>query len=249
MEARVPAVVSRADRRLAPALTAAVLAAVAAWPFLRQSPEDAGAAAAAGFASPLVLDLDGRGRWTADGDTVFDIDGDGRPDRLRDLGPDGGILVFDANADGVPGQSGKELLGTSSDIDGDGSADGRADGFEALAALAHEAFHRGWITEASLRAGHLGTVELKALEAGFGLRVRVGGLRGRDLSLKDAGVAALRLSAEPSRRRPVADGAGSELSRRDGAAFLRDDGTPAVYADVWLKFRNALSAEPLSARR
>lgn len=192
-------------------------------------------------ASPLVLDLRGKGLGTDAAETRFDIDGDGRPDRLRDLGHESGILVFDADKDGAPGESGRELLGNFADIDGDGRPDGLTDGFEALAALALEAAHRGLVEEGDLRAGLLGPEALRALEAGFGLRVRLGGLRGRDLLLKEAGVAGLRLSIEPSRARKNFDGSGSDLHERNGAVFLRADGTAAPYADVWLRHRSALA--------
>jgi hypothetical protein len=200
-----------------------------------------------GFASPLVLDL-GKGITTDSAETAFDIDGDGRPDRLRDLGHEGAVLVFDADRDGSIGESGKELLGDAADIDGDGLADGVADGFEALASMALEASHRGWIDEGVLRSGRLGPAELKALETGFGLRIRLGGLRGRDQSPKEAGIAGLRLSSAASIRRKNFDVAANDISESDGAVFFKADGSALPYADVWLRYRSALEPSKAGGR-
>lgn len=239
--ARLPAIVKGRRSSIGPAAYTSVLLGLALLTlFAGRAPETQPSSPdPEGFASPLVLDL-GKGLATDAAETTFDIDGDGRPDRLRDLGHEGGLLVFDADRDGTAGESGKELLGNAADIDGDGRPDGVSDGFEALASLALEASHRGWIADTVLCSGRLGPAELKALETGFGLRVRLGGLRGRDISLKEAGVTGLRLSTEPSRRRKNFDRAGNDISERDGAVFLRADGSAGPYADIWLRYRNAL---------
>jgi hypothetical protein len=160
---------------------------------------------------------------------LYDLDGDGSLDVVRDFDAGNGVLALGR------GRDGRELFGDVTDLDGDGLPDGYADGFEALAALVNRAVREGVLPDAASRSGRLGPSDLRALEEAYGLSVLVGGLRGRTISLADAGVAAIRLSGAPSRRLVDFDGAGDDVSAREGALFERTDGTSSAYRDVWLR--------------
>jgi hypothetical protein len=90
---------------------------------------------------PIVFDLDGDGveyRYITSG-VVTDVDNDGRSERRAWIGPDDGLLVFDANGDGI-GQHGEYVLtsfveGAETDLDAlkafDSNRDGRFDAADA----------------------------------------------------------------------------------------------------------------------
>ncbi|WP_114787070.1 calcium-binding protein [Vibrio tetraodonis] len=67
--------------------------------------------------SPLVLDLDSNGITTTslENGVYFDHDGDGKRERSAFVGPDDGLLVFDADGDGSI-TSGKELFGNNTKL-------------------------------------------------------------------------------------------------------------------------------------
>ncbi|MBI5201561.1 MAG: hypothetical protein HY925_08260 [Elusimicrobia bacterium] len=189
--------------------------------------------------SPLVLDLDGDGVRTASRRVRYDINGDGLRDRFTDLSSKDGLLVFDADGDGISGEHARELLGTGTDLDGNGRSDGFANGFDALKALASKA-------GVAAKDGWLDAAALAALETRVGLRVRVGGLNAKAISLKEAGVARLRLSASEPVRVADFDGQGNDTMRQAGARFERLDGSQGDYEDVWFRARTPVD---LLARR
>ncbi|MBI4348780.1 MAG: hypothetical protein HY553_18215, partial [Elusimicrobia bacterium] len=187
------------------------------------------------FPSPLVLDLDGDGVRSAERKVRYDINGDGVRDRFFDVSSKDGVLVFDADGDAAAGEHARELFGTGTDLDGNGRPDGFRDGFAAFAAFVKRAgleAKDGW-----LDAGRL---------AAAGLRIRLGGLRGKTVSLKEAGVARIRVSDAAPVRVEDFDGQGNDTMRQAGARFERLDGTAGDYEDVWFK---ASTARDLLARR
>src|SRR6185436_4243282 len=85
------------------------------------------------------------------------------------------------------------------------------------------------------------------LDRAYGLRMKLGGMNGRVVSLKEAGVAAILLSDLPSSFAEDFDGRGNGLSSRPGAAFVRADGSRGSYADLWFHYEEA-PAKPAAAR-
>lgn len=183
----------------------------------------------ASLASPLSLDLDGDGKLTSDKKVQFDIDGDGKLDTVNDIDEGDALLVFDADGDGIAGENGQELLGDNTDLDGDGQADGYKDGFEALEALARK---EGLISEGDTE---LSAQDLKVLQDKYGLRLRRGSLNGHDQTFSAADIQALRVGTGASRRESNFDGLGNDVSRRDGAGFVRGDGSTGEMADIWFQ--------------
>jgi hypothetical protein len=189
--------------------------------------------------SPLVLDLTGRGVATTAERTLFDLHGDGRRESLQALAPGLGVLALGTGTDG------RFLFGNRTDLDGDGTPDGYADGFEALWALARKARREGVISRRALARGRLGARELRALTRAYGLRVRLGALNGPSMTLEQAGVTALFLPSGASRLTRDFDGRGDDVSRRGGAVFARKDGSRGEYADVWLRDQMVETKESL----
>lgn len=176
---------------------------------------------------PLVLDLDGDGVRMSRRSARFDINGDRKTDSINDISAGDGLLVLDIDKDGVYGESGLEVLGNAADLDGDGKADGYADGFEALNALAHV---MGFGAD-----GKLDSEELAKLEKSHGLRIKVGGVNNPAITLAEAGVESISLSKAATRHVDDFDGQGNRTSRREGALFTRSDGSRGVYEDVWFE--------------
>ncbi|MEK7744066.1 MAG: hypothetical protein AAB578_06725, partial [Elusimicrobiota bacterium] len=183
--------------------------------------------------SPLVFDLDGNGIGTSHRRIAFDLDGGGIPEKVHDILSGDALLVFDADKDGSAGETGRELFGDNTDLDGDGRRDGYKDGFEALRALGKKAVRDGVLEEGALDDLRLDSSELDALGRSYGLGLRPDSLLGQAVSLTEAGVVEIALSAHRSTRRKDFDGRGNSLMRRTGAVFLRSDGTPGTYADLW----------------
>lgn len=181
------------------------------------------------IASPLTFDLNGNGKVGTTGiagGRRFDIDGDGKVDKTAWAEKGDGVLAFDADGDGRVGTNGKELFGNNSDVDGDGRADGHANGFEALKALAVR--HLG---KASVADGKLGAEELRLLEKKAGLSMLVDGERKR---LSDVGITEINLGYQQAG--PNRDAQGNE-HRQVGAGYVQNGETRKV-DDVWFKYRS-----------
>ncbi|MGF1528730.1 MAG: hypothetical protein ACFCBW_18330 [Candidatus Competibacterales bacterium] len=179
------------------------------------------------IASPLTFDLNGDGVSTTsveDG-KQFDIDGDGRVDQTAWAGAGDGILAFDSNGDGTVGADGRELFGNNTDIDGDGNADGFANGFDALRGLAEE--HLGAEATAD---GKLDADELDALAEATDLGMIVDGeLKGLD----ELGITEISLGYTEAGTN--ADEHGNE-HRQVGEGFTMN-GEQGEVNDVWFRYR------------
>ena len=187
------------------------------------------------YASPLVFDLNGDGVRMSRRGRRLDADGDHKRDSVNDISKSDGILVLDVNKNGIWGEGAQELLGTGTDLDADGRPDGYADGFAALKALAKLAEARRLLPEGSAARGELGWAALAALEAGFGLRMKVGGANEPAVPLERAGVVSISLPTAACERVEDFDGQGNETLRCAGAFFRRADGKVGVYEDVWFE--------------
>jgi hypothetical protein len=180
------------------------------------------------IASPLMFDLNGNGKVDTtgiEGGKKFDLNGDGKVDKTAWAGKGDGVLAFDRNGDGKAGTDGRELFGNNTDLDGDGKADGFANGFQALRGLAEK--HLG---KAATADGKLDAKEIAALEKAAGLKMNVDGA---DRSLAELGITELDLSyAEAGKN---ADANGNE-HRQVGAGFTQNGQRRAVN-DVWLQYQ------------
>ena len=186
--------------------------------------------------SPLVLDLNGDGVKTSDKKVRYDLDGDGRRDLLNDISREDAVLVFDADGDGVSGENGKELFGDLTDLRAYGADRDYRDGFASLGVLAHRAAEEGIISGVSLERGRLDDADLAVLEKRYGLRVKIGSFTAAPVSLSKAGITELRLSRASTMRVENFDGRGNHLSSREGAQFIRKDGTAGSYGDIWFRY-------------
>lgn len=189
--------------------------------------------------SPLVFDLSGAGVRTSDRMIRFDVDGKGRQQRIHDIASGCGLLVFDADRDGVAGEHARELFGDRTDVDGDGKSDSFNDGFEALEALVRRAEKEKVLPTGSAEFGRLLSGDLAALHKAYGLGLRVGGMLHKTLSPAQAGVAEIALSTSRSVRTENFDAQGNDVVRRDGAVFVRKDGSVGAYEDVFFLYRPA----------
>ena len=87
----------------------------------------------ASMCDPLVINLDGNIADLSDQTFLFDLDGDGKEDKINRLKPGSGFLALDKNGDGTI-NDGSELFGTKS-----------GNGFADLAA--YDTDHNGFIDE------------------------------------------------------------------------------------------------------
>ena len=174
--------------------------------------------------SPLSFDIDGDGVNTSDEIVKFDIDGDGKVDNIYDS--DDAVLVFDADGDGISGESGLEVFGDNTDLDGDGKADGFSDGFAALKALAKK---EGLISE---NDSDLSADDMKVLEEKYGLGIKTGGYNSQTQSLADVGITQINLSkTDETTLIDNFDGKGNQLMTQEGATFIMN-GEEHEYADL-----------------
>lgn len=198
--------------------------------------------------SPLVFDLSGAGVRTSDRMIRFDVDGRGRIQRIHDIASGCALLVFDADRDGIAGEHARELFGDRTDLDGDGAGDGYADGFEALAALVRRAEKDKVLPVGSAEFGRLLPGDLAALHKAYGLGFRVGGVLHKTVSPAKAGVAEIALSGLRSVRTENFDGQGNDVVRRDGAVFVKADGSTGAYEDIFFRFLPARLLDVAFAR-
>ncbi|MDD5627940.1 MAG: hypothetical protein PHU21_02670 [Elusimicrobia bacterium] len=199
---------------------------------------------------PLVFDLGGKGIQTSGAMSQFDIRGDNKLVSVRGVSSGAGILVFDADQNGISGESGLELFGDLADLDGDGRADGFPDGFQALKALMAKAVREGVLDAETLAAGRLDSEALAQLDRSYGLKMKVGGLNHPAVALRRAGIAAIALPNRSGARRQNFDGRGNDLLVQQDAVFTRLDGSQGTYADLWLTHRvRQLAPAPLHATR
>lgn len=180
---------------------------------------------------PLVIDLDGDGLRTRARRVVFDIDGDGKRDSVNDIDRGDGLLVFDADGDGRAGEDGGELLGDRARL---GDAGKLPDGFTALEALVAKAADAGLLSPEVGVKNRLSREDIVALEDSWGLRVRLGGLKGRDRRLSDIGIVRLDLGTGAQARHEDYDGRGNALTAAEGAEVVMMDGTRRAYGELWL---------------
>jgi hypothetical protein len=174
------------------------------------------------IASPLTFDLNGDGKVsTTNGGKAFDIDGDGKIDDTAWAGQGDGVLAFDSDGDGRIGEDGGELFGNNTDLDGDGRADGHANGFDALKALAEKEF--GQV------GGKLNAEQLAHLGDKYGLRMMVDG---EQKNLAELGITEIDLGYVEAGRN--ADEHGNE-HRQVGNGFTMNGEQRAVN-DVWFRY-------------
>jgi hypothetical protein len=186
---------------------------------------------------PLVFDLKGRGAQTDDRRVLFDLYGKGGEDKqqwMNDFDAGTGVLVFDADGGGKSGTSGAEVFGDRTDLSGVGRPDGFENGFAALRGLAEKAVTEGVLSRETVDGGVLNAEALAALEKAYGLRMKVGGLNKKAISLAQAGVASISLASAPTRFVHDYDSRGNGLMLQAGAVFTRADGSTGAYMNVWL---------------
>lgn len=182
------------------------------------------------IASPLVFDLSGDGKVDTTGmEKAFDINGDGKVDKTGWAGVGDGVLVM------RDGTSGLDLFGDNTDTSGDGKADGHANGFEALRALAEQ--HIPGFQGDVLTAEHL---QALADHPEVRLRMRVTTAPGvyEDKSLVDLGITQISLGytdhgAEYEKGLRAGDEHGHQ-HRQIGEGFVMNGQTRNVN-DVWFR--------------
>ncbi|MCE3236484.1 MAG: hypothetical protein K0Q50_2675 [Vampirovibrio sp.] len=177
------------------------------------------------LASPLALDLDGDGLKTTPQTKAIDIDGDGVMDQSSWFGEREGVLAFDANKNGKIDQSGLELFGDNSDVNGDGKGDNFANGFEALKSLASNTLGEAAVTDNILDAA-----EIRALENQAGMRML---LNNQTVKASDHGVSQINLNYQNINH---TDAYGNEFRQQSGFQRTLDNGQVVNrdITDVWL---------------
>jgi hypothetical protein len=200
---------------------------------------------------PLVFDLRGHGVKTSAKKVLFDLYGYGKTDKIQgmnDIDENTGVLVFDASGSGRSGKDGREVLGDRTSLNG-GLPDGFADGFAALKGLVDKGIRERVLSADVAETGVLEADSLRALEKAYGLKMRVGGMHGRTISLAEAGVRGIALSQKPAEMINDFDGRHNGLKVQPGAVFLRADGTVGSYMNIWLAAKvGELGLERVSLR-
>lgn len=178
--------------------------------------------------SPLSFDINGDGVQTSDKVINYDIDGDGKLDKINDSAD--AVLVFDKDGDGVSGKDGSECFGNNTDLDGDNIKDGFSDGFEALKAFAQQ---NNLIN--SVDDNVLDESDIKYLEENFGFKIKLNGYASEAVSLSDVGITEINLSStDDTTLIDNFDGKGNQLMKQQGATF-KVNGETKEYADIWHK--------------
>ena len=174
--------------------------------------------------SPLSFDLNGDGVKTSNEKVFFDIDGDGKLDLINNSAD--GVLVFDANANGISGENGLEVFGDNTDLNNDGQKDGFNNGFEALRALAQRENLVG------LNDNILSAEDITILEEKYGLGIKLG-YNGETKTLSELGITEINLGApNQTETKKNFDNNGNNLMTQQGATFTMNNKT-FEYADIW----------------
>ena len=175
---------------------------------------------------PLSFDLNNDGVKTTSETVDFDIDGDGKADKINNSADY--VLVFDADGNGIAGENGREVFGDYTDIDGDGMADGYSNGFEALKAMA---LKYNLIGENDTK---LDADDLKFLQEKVGLSFK-NGYQGQTYTFEELGITEINLPSTDEVEKIVNfDGQDNILMTQKGATFIVD-GEERTYADIWHK--------------
>ena len=169
--------------------------------------------------TPLTFDLNGDGVKTSDKLTQFDINGDGKKETINDVA-DGTLSIRG-------GKDARDLFGNNTDLDGDGKADGFANGFDALKALA---------TKEGLINGKddmkLDAKDLQILKAKYQLGMKTAGYNSEAKDLEEAGITEINLgNTDKVKEKVNFDGRNNDVLTQDGATF-KINGKNREYADV-----------------
>jgi len=174
--------------------------------------------------TPLTFDLNGDGVKTSDKVVDYDIDGDGKKDKINDVA-DGTLCIRG-------GKDGKDLFGDNTDLDGDGKADGFKDGFAALKALAKK---EGLINGKDDMV--LDAKDIKILEEKYDFGMKTDGYNSKAKSLEELGITEINLaSTDETTSQDNFDGQGNLLMEQEGATF-KLNGEDREYADIWHEFK------------
>lgn len=131
--------------------------------------------------SPLVFDLNGNGNTNTESSTrMFDIDGDGKLDKVNNYQSGDGELAFDADGDGIVGENGTEVFGEHT------NGKNYQNGFEALKDMARKTLGNKAIADGKLDAN-----EIKALENKMRLSMKV---NGQTKTLTELGITSINLN-------------------------------------------------------
>ena len=168
--------------------------------------------------TPLTFDLNGDGVKTSDKVISYDIDGDGKLDKINDVA-DGTLSIRG-------GKDGKDLFGDNTDLDGDDKADGFANGFEALKALAAKEGLINGKDDMKLDAK-----DLKILEDKYQLGMKTNGYNSKEKSLESLGITEINLGTAEVIKKENFDGRNNDILTQDGATF-EINGKDREYADV-----------------
>lgn len=170
--------------------------------------------------SPLTFDLNGDGVKTSDKLTQYDINGDGKEETINDVA-DGTLSIRGGN-------SGKDLFGDNTDLDNDGKADGFANGFDALKALATK---EGLINRKDDMV--LDSKDIKILEDKYQFAMKTTGYNDKAKSLASLGITEIYLGkTDQVETKDNFDGQNNILMTQEGSKFAIN-GQKRDYADVW----------------
>lgn len=169
--------------------------------------------------TPLTFDLNGDGVKTSNKIIDYDIDGDGKLDKINDVA-DGTLSIRG-------GKSGLDVFGDNTDLDGDGKADGFKNGFDALKALAKKEGLINGKEDMKLDAN-----DLKVLEDKYQLGMKTEGYNSKEKSLASLGITEINLGAtDEVTEKTNFDGQNNDILLQEGATF-NINGTQRDYADV-----------------
>ncbi len=159
-----------------------------------------------GCIDPLVINLNDGVTSVSDQDFYFDLDADGKEDRIKALSDGSGFLALDKNGDGKI-NDGSELFGT-----------GTGDGFAELAVYDDDG--DGWIDEDD--------------DVFDRLRVWTHDRDGREklLTFRDLGIGAVNLANVPTRFSMTDSGNRAEAIVRATGMFLYEDGRAGCVQQV-----------------